>query len=152
MFLGTACKTIRCTMDSTINLGLWRFRETQPCSSSSSPSSTLPPPHVTISQCFHKTSYHDSDDCLHLCFSSGSIAFQNGEGHPGRSQPPFYSQTALWWESIHYKIVSSANLDIALCHVSVCASAFQTEGKLYLILDFLRGGDLFTRLSKEVST
>lgn len=33
----------------------------------------------------------------------------------------------------------------------ICASvAFQTEGKLYLILDFLRGGDLFTRLSKEV--
>ena len=31
----------------------------------------------------------------------------------------------------------------------ICA-AFQTEGKLYLILDFLRGGDLFTRLSKEV--
>lgn len=29
-------------------------------------------------------------------------------------------------------------------------TAFQTEGKLYLILDFLRGGDLFTRLSKEV--
>ncbi|CAG0886888.1 unnamed protein product [Cyprideis torosa] len=28
--------------------------------------------------------------------------------------------------------------------------AFQTEGKLYLVLDFLRGGDLFTRLSKEV--
>ncbi|XP_067852940.1 ribosomal protein S6 kinase alpha-6 isoform X1 [Heptranchias perlo] len=28
--------------------------------------------------------------------------------------------------------------------------AFQTEGKLYLILDFLRGGDIFTRLSKEV--
>lgn len=35
-----------------------------------------------------------------------------------------------------------------LC-VRVCL-AFQTEGKLYLILDFLRGGDLFTRLSKEV--
>ena len=30
-------------------------------------------------------------------------------------------------------------------------SAFQTEGKLYLVLGFLRGGDLFTRLSKEVS-
>ena len=30
------------------------------------------------------------------------------------------------------------------------SAAFQTEGKLYLILDFLRGGDLFTRLSKEV--
>ena len=29
-------------------------------------------------------------------------------------------------------------------------AAFQTEGKLYLILQFLRGGDLFTRLSKEV--
>ena len=27
----------------------------------------------------------------------------------------------------------------------------QTEGKLYLILDFLRWGDLFTRLSKEVT-
>ena len=30
--------------------------------------------------------------------------------------------------------------------------AFQTEGKLYLVLEFLRGGDLFTRLSKEVGT
>jgi len=28
--------------------------------------------------------------------------------------------------------------------------AFQTEGKLYLVLDYLRGGDLFTRLNKEV--
>ena len=28
--------------------------------------------------------------------------------------------------------------------------AFQTEGKLYLVLGFVRGGDLFTRLSKEV--
>eukprot|EP00118_Oscarella_pearsei_P008731 m.46503 g.46503 ORF g.46503 m.46503 type:complete len:735 (+) comp33701_c0_seq4:2867-5071(+) len=28
--------------------------------------------------------------------------------------------------------------------------AFQTEGKLYIVLEFLRGGDLFTRLSKEV--
>lgn len=27
--------------------------------------------------------------------------------------------------------------------------AFQTEGKLYLALDFVNGGDLFTRLSKE---
>ena len=27
--------------------------------------------------------------------------------------------------------------------------AFQTEGKLYLVLDFMRGGDLFTRISKE---
>jgi len=29
-------------------------------------------------------------------------------------------------------------------------TAFQTEGKLYLVLDYLRGGDLFTRLNKEV--
>ncbi|OTF70065.1 hypothetical protein BLA29_010521, partial [Euroglyphus maynei] len=28
--------------------------------------------------------------------------------------------------------------------------AFQTEGKLYLVLDYLRGGDLFTRLNNEV--
>ncbi|XP_011496245.1 PREDICTED: ribosomal protein S6 kinase 2 beta [Ceratosolen solmsi marchali] len=28
--------------------------------------------------------------------------------------------------------------------------AFQTEGKLYLILDFLKGGDLFSRLSKQL--
>uniref|UniRef100_A0A673ZIU9 non-specific serine/threonine protein kinase n=1 Tax=Salmo trutta TaxID=8032 RepID=A0A673ZIU9_SALTR len=30
--------------------------------------------------------------------------------------------------------------------------AFQTEGKLYLILDFLRGGDLFTRLRGNLFT
>ncbi|KAA3679818.1 ribosomal protein S6 kinase alpha-1/2/3/6 [Paragonimus westermani] len=29
--------------------------------------------------------------------------------------------------------------------------AFQTEGRLYLILEYLRGGDLFSRLSKEVA-
>lgn len=39
----------------------------------------------------------------------------------------------------------------AAAHVLLLCSAFQTEGKLYLILDFLRGGDLFTRLSKEVA-
>ena len=52
-----------------------------------------------------------------------------------------------------------------LCVVCVCVKyfycviiyfflclAFQTEGKLYLVLEFLRGGDLFTRLSKEVCT
>ena len=33
---------------------------------------------------------------------------------------------------------------------SCSSSAFQTSGKLYLVLGFLRGGDLFTRLSKEV--
>jgi serine/threonine protein kinase len=29
--------------------------------------------------------------------------------------------------------------------------AMQTEGKLYLVLEFVQGGDLFTRLSKEVT-
>lgn len=42
-------------------------------------------------------------------------------------------------------------LIFVLIPLFVCVSAFQTEGKLYLILDFLRGGDVFTRLSKEVS-
>uniref|UniRef100_A0A8C4GEY5 non-specific serine/threonine protein kinase n=1 Tax=Dicentrarchus labrax TaxID=13489 RepID=A0A8C4GEY5_DICLA len=44
------------------------------------------------------------------------------------------------------KVLKKATLKELLCS----SSAFQTEGKLYLILDFLRGGDLFTRLSKEV--
>lgn len=35
-------------------------------------------------------------------------------------------------------------------HMIFAFLAFQTEGKLYLILDFLRGGDLYTRLSSEV--
>ena len=34
--------------------------------------------------------------------------------------------------------------------IIIPSPAFQTEGKLYLVLEFLRGGDLFTRLSKEV--
>lgn len=42
------------------------------------------------------------------------------------------------------------NLHFCLCMYLCICVAFQTEGKLYLILDFLRGGDLFTRLSKEV--
>lgn len=37
------------------------------------------------------------------------------------------------------------------CTHTITRTAFQTEGKLYLVLEFLRGGDLFTRLSKEVS-
>lgn len=40
---------------------------------------------------------------------------------------------------------------IIVFYLFLCLIAFQTEGKLYLILDFLRGGDVFTRLSKEVS-
>uniref|UniRef100_A0A674BYP1 non-specific serine/threonine protein kinase n=1 Tax=Salmo trutta TaxID=8032 RepID=A0A674BYP1_SALTR len=51
------------------------------------------------------------------------------------------------------KVLKKASLKVT---IEVCVSnasslsAFQTEGKLYLILDFLRGGDVFTRLSKEV--
>ena len=29
-------------------------------------------------------------------------------------------------------------------------AAFQTEGKLYLVLEFVAGGDLFSRISREV--
>uniref|UniRef100_A0A673WVJ6 non-specific serine/threonine protein kinase n=1 Tax=Salmo trutta TaxID=8032 RepID=A0A673WVJ6_SALTR len=43
------------------------------------------------------------------------------------------------------KVLKKATLKGTLVH-----RFFVTEGKLYLILDFLRGGDLFTRLSKEV--
>uniref|UniRef100_A0A8C2IGP6 non-specific serine/threonine protein kinase n=2 Tax=Cyprinus carpio TaxID=7962 RepID=A0A8C2IGP6_CYPCA len=46
------------------------------------------------------------------------------------------------------KVLKKATLK-GVCFV-YCFMSFQTEGKLYLILDFLRGGDLFTRLSKEV--
>ena len=41
---------------------------------------------------------------------------------------------------------------MTVCLFVFLLAAFQTEGKLYLVLEFLRGGDLFTRLSKEVST
>uniref|UniRef100_A0A8C2IZV9 Ribosomal protein S6 kinase n=1 Tax=Cyprinus carpio TaxID=7962 RepID=A0A8C2IZV9_CYPCA len=53
------------------------------------------------------------------------------------------------------KVLKKATLKaiLSFSHSScVPLAAFQTEGKLYLILDFLRGGDLFTRLSKEVNT
>ena len=36
------------------------------------------------------------------------------------------------------------------CIFCLILKAFQTEGKLYLVLDFLRGGDLFGRLAKEI--
>uniref|UniRef100_A0A8C7ZK10 non-specific serine/threonine protein kinase n=1 Tax=Oryzias sinensis TaxID=183150 RepID=A0A8C7ZK10_9TELE len=44
------------------------------------------------------------------------------------------------------KVLKKASLK-EVNHLTI---SFQTEGKLYLILDFLRGGDVFTRLSKEV--
>ena len=37
-----------------------------------------------------------------------------------------------------------------LCCGMTHITAFQTEGKLYMVMDFLKGGDLFTRLSNEV--
>uniref|UniRef100_A0A8B9TDA1 non-specific serine/threonine protein kinase n=1 Tax=Anas platyrhynchos TaxID=8839 RepID=A0A8B9TDA1_ANAPL len=51
---------------------------------------------------------------------------------------------------IERDILADVNHPLGLIPALACVSAFQTEGKLYLILDFLRGGDLFTRLSKEV--
>lgn len=77
---------------------------------------------------------------------------QDGEGHPGGGQPPLHRQAALRWVGQSESSVTrrSAN-QRAVWVSSVSSAAFQTEGKLYLILDFLRGGDLFTRLSKEVN-
>lgn len=71
-----------------------------------------------------------------------------------------------WWRLIiplllNYTMVSAGHQPINGNHEPVPSfshsscllpAAFQTEGKLYLILDFLRGGDLFTRLSKEVNS
>uniref|UniRef100_A0A8D3BUQ8 Ribosomal protein S6 kinase n=1 Tax=Scophthalmus maximus TaxID=52904 RepID=A0A8D3BUQ8_SCOMX len=48
------------------------------------------------------------------------------------------------------KVLKKATLKDSLCLDSSFEFLPFTEGKLYLILDFLRGGDLFTRLSKEV--
>ena len=50
-------------------------------------------------------------------------------------------------------MVNITNTNICLLFVYLLLLlfvAFQTEGKVYLILEFLRGGDLFSRLSKEV--
>ena len=51
-------------------------------------------------------------------------------------------------------VYSCVFVRFCLCHScephAILYTAFQTEGKLYLVLEFLRGGDLFTRLSKEV--
>lgn len=54
--------------------------------------------------------------------------------------------------TLSYKVFAKlCNTTAVVNIVFCCLPAFQTEGKVYLILDFLRGGDLFTRLSKEVS-
>ena len=51
---------------------------------------------------------------------------------------------------IIYGILTFICIYHSLTPMLFCLLAFQTEGKLYMILEFLRGGDLFTRLSKEV--
>lgn len=56
---------------------------------------------------------------------------------------------------IEYDYVNKLNLLTIISigvnvNIDIFRTAFQTEGKLYLILEFLRGGDLFTRLSTEV--
>uniref|UniRef100_A0A673JLJ3 non-specific serine/threonine protein kinase n=1 Tax=Sinocyclocheilus rhinocerous TaxID=307959 RepID=A0A673JLJ3_9TELE len=48
------------------------------------------------------------------------------------------------------KVLKKATLKGVFYVLAFSLKIFATEGKLYLILDFLRGGDLFTRLSKEV--
>ena len=49
-----------------------------------------------------------------------------------------------------FGIISLILLSFNSLFANLSFAAFQTEGKLYLVLGFLRGGDLFTRLSKEV--
>lgn len=86
-----------------------------------------------------------------------------------------YGESAWSFNSLHFQNLEKNLLDLLISLLSYCFTfqtffsvmfpnlplnqiwlnlcvfvAFQTEGKLYLILDFLRGGDLFTRLSKEV--
>ena len=51
---------------------------------------------------------------------------------------------------VHATVILMCFFDGDIIYFFICFTAFQTEGKLYLILEFLRGGDLFTRLSKEV--
>ena len=61
----------------------------------------------------------------------------------------------LPWPVVNYEAlenITECGKIIILSRSISFTSAFQTEGKLYLVLEFLRGGDLFTRLSKEVST
>lgn len=67
-------------------------------------------------------------------------------------------QTSSHWPAIYFFFTSDVKRDYQNLQMSFelnmypwFFTAFQTEGKLYLILDFLRGGDLFTRLSKEVN-
>ena len=54
------------------------------------------------------------------------------------------------WDQLGYGCLNTHDTLTVYIESLFIFSAFQTEGKLYLILDFLRGGDLFTRLSKEV--
>jgi Serine/threonine protein kinase len=51
---------------------------------------------------------------------------------------------------IHYILVHCFGFSKTYVILFYFCLAFQTAGKLYLVLGFLRGGDLFTRLSKEV--
>lgn len=81
---------------------------------------------------------NDSNICFHWL---GNISPQKDgtwwHGHP-LVRPDYWYAKVNYWITIYNTVYC-------------CLLAFQTEGKVYLILDFLRGGDLFTRLSKEVS-
>lgn len=74
------------------------------------------------------------------------------------NQIRFYTCITLYLYNIflmspsYYNSATSYSGDLypTQCFGFLVSPAFQTEGKLYLILDFLRGGDVFTRLSKEV--
>ena len=50
---------------------------------------------------------------------------------------------------IRHPFIVSLNYGMTCLHLTKFI-AFQTEGKIYLILEFVKGGDLFSRLAKEV--
>ncbi|KAK9304055.1 hypothetical protein QLX08_004437 [Tetragonisca angustula] len=58
--------------------------------------------------------------------------------------------TLKFRDKIRTKMERNILVDVEHPFIVQLHYAFQTEGNLYLILDFLRGGDLFSRLAKEV--
>lgn len=62
----------------------------------------------------------------------------------------YYNHFSAVRDRVRTKMERNILVDVEHPFIVRLHYAFQTEGKLYLILDFLRGGDLFSRLSKEV--
>ncbi|MBN3297701.1 KS6AA kinase, partial [Amia calva] len=80
---------------------------------------------------------------------SGCVVFEE-ICHPFATQQQTCFSVVFMRDRVRTKMERDILADVNHPFVVKLHYAFQTEGKLYLILDFLRGGDLFTRLSKEV--